>query len=112
MVTVDAHTIYAPDYVTKCVTTLLRSGATNVGGMAAHLGDYAALTPRRDADAMSRAILVIAALPEAARRQARRGRDYVCREWSRDKAFVELRRSLMEAATGVIHQTGEGEVAA
>jgi hypothetical protein len=86
--------------------------ATNVGGMAAHLGAYAALTPRRDADAMSRAILVVAALPEVARRQARRGRDYVCREWGREKAFAELRRSLVEAATGTSQPVTPGEVAA
>ena len=30
--------------------------------------------------------------------QARRGREYVCREWSRDKAFRELERSLADAA--------------
>ena len=99
----------APLEALACETPVV---ATNVGGMAAHLGGYAALTPRRDPDAMCRAILVTAALPEAARRQARRGRDYVCREWSRDKAFVDLRRSLMEAATGVVHRTPEGEVAA
>jgi hypothetical protein len=71
--------------------------ATDVGGMAAHLGDYAALTPRRDAEAMARALLVVAAVPHAARRQARRGRAYVCREWSRDLAFQALRRSLITA---------------
>jgi glycosyltransferase involved in cell wall biosynthesis len=70
--------------------------ATDVGGMAAHLRDYAALTPRRDADAMARALLVVAAVPHAARRQARRGRQYVCREWSRERAFRALRRSLMD----------------
>jgi glycosyltransferase involved in cell wall biosynthesis len=86
--------------------------ATNVGGMAAHLGDYAALTPRRDADAMSRALLVAAALPEVARRQARRGRAYVCREWSREKAFAELRRSLMEVVTAATEHIPPGEVAA
>jgi glycosyltransferase involved in cell wall biosynthesis len=74
--------------------------ATNVGGMASHLGDYATLTPRRDAGAMARALLNIAASPEAARTQARRGRDYVCREWSRTKAFHELHRSLVNAAVG------------
>jgi D-inositol-3-phosphate glycosyltransferase len=75
--------------------------ATNVGGMAAHLGDYAALTPRRDPEAMARALLVVAALPEAARRQARRGRQYVCREWTRDKAFRELQRSLTAVASDI-----------
>ena len=37
--------------------------ATNVGGMAAHLGEYAALTRRRDASAMTNALLKIAANP-------------------------------------------------
>ena len=72
--------------------------ATNVGGMAAHLGDYATLTRRRDPGAMTNALLKIAANPEAARVQARRGREYVCREWSRDKAFHELERSLVSAS--------------
>jgi glycosyltransferase involved in cell wall biosynthesis len=71
--------------------------ATDVGGMAAHLRNYAALTPRRDAEAMARALLVIAAVPHAARRQSRRGRAYVCREWNRDLAFDALRRSLTTA---------------
>ena len=72
--------------------------ATDVGGMAAHLGNYATLTPRRDAEAMARAILVTAAVPHAARLQARRGREYVRREWSREKAFLELRESLFAVA--------------
>jgi D-inositol-3-phosphate glycosyltransferase len=71
--------------------------ATDVGGMAVHLGHYAALTPRRDAEAMARALIVIAAVPHAARLQARRGRAYVCREWNRDLAFEALRRSLTTA---------------
>jgi hypothetical protein len=66
--------------------------------MAAHLGDYATLTARRDSRAMTNALLKIAGNPEAARVQARRGREYVCREWSRDKAFRELERSLADAA--------------
>jgi hypothetical protein len=72
--------------------------ATAVGGMAAHLGDYAALTPRRDADAMARALKAIATDQKAARAWARRGRDYVGREWSREKAFRELQRSLSSVA--------------
>lgn len=71
--------------------------ATKVGGMGAHLGDYATLTARRDSRAMTNALLKIAGNPEAARVQARRGREYVCREWSRDKAFRELERSLADA---------------
>jgi glycosyltransferase involved in cell wall biosynthesis len=84
--------------------------ATEVGGMAAHLGDYAMLTPRRDAGAMADAILTIAMNPLAARAQARRGRDYVCREWSRAKAFDELHRSLVNASAAV--ETNEPERAA
>ena len=61
--------------------------ATAVGGMAAHLGDYATLTPRRDADAMTQALLRVAANPGAAREQARRGREYVSREWSREQGL-------------------------
>jgi len=72
--------------------------ATAVGGMAAHLGDYAALTPRRDADAIARALKAIATDQKAARAWARLGRDYVCREWSREKAFRELQRTLSSIA--------------
>jgi glycosyltransferase involved in cell wall biosynthesis len=79
--------------------------ATAVGGMAAHLGDYVALTPRRDADAMARALKAIATDQKAARAWARRGRDYVCREWSREKAFRELHRSL----SSVARRTGNHE---
>jgi Glycosyl transferases group 1 len=68
--------------------------ATRVGGMAAHLGEYATLTPRRDPDAMATALLAIAAGTRTARAQARRGREYVCREWSREKAFSQLQRTL------------------
>ena len=69
--------------------------ATNVGGMAAHLGAYATLTPRRDVNAMAHALLSVAVNPHAARAQARRGREYVCRDWSRGKAFSELHQSLV-----------------
>jgi D-inositol-3-phosphate glycosyltransferase len=64
--------------------------ATAVGGMAAQLRGYASLTPRRDAAAMADAFLAIAASPPAARAQAATGREYVRREWSREKAFVDL----------------------
>jgi glycosyltransferase involved in cell wall biosynthesis len=74
--------------------------ATRVGGMAAHLGEYARLTPRRDVEAMADALTRIAADPHAARAQARRGREYVCREWSRDRAFRELHRTLSDVAWG------------
>jgi glycosyltransferase involved in cell wall biosynthesis len=72
--------------------------ATRVGGMAAHLGEYATLTPRRDADAMTQALLNIAANPGPARDQARRGREYVSREWSRTRAFQELYSVLADVA--------------
>ena len=70
--------------------------ATAVGGMAAHLAPYATLTPRRDVQAMADALLAVAADPVHARERARLGRAYVCREWSRDKAFAELRRVFEE----------------
>ena len=86
--------------------------ATDVGGMAAHLRDYAALTPRRDSEAMARALLVIAAVPHAARRQARRGRGYVHHEWNRDLAFRALRRSLLTAVSPATDIGSRGEEAA
>jgi glycosyltransferase involved in cell wall biosynthesis len=78
-----------------CVTPVV---ATAVGGMAVQLDGYASLTPRQDPDAMANALLEIAAHPEQARLRTRRGRDHVCREWSRDKAFRDLRRILAEVA--------------
>jgi glycosyltransferase involved in cell wall biosynthesis len=72
--------------------------ATNIDGIAAHLDRYARLTPRRDVDAMARAILEVAADPSAARAGARRGGDYVRMHWSRARALNELRRSLTSAA--------------
>jgi glycosyltransferase involved in cell wall biosynthesis len=72
--------------------------ATDVGGMAAHLGPFARLTPRRDAHAMAQAILDVASDPSSAREQARRGREYVRANWSRERAFLELHRSLALAA--------------
>lgn len=64
--------------------------ATAVGGMAALLQGYASLTPRRDAAAMADALIAIAGNPDAARAQALLGREFVCREWSRHKAFSDL----------------------
>ena len=72
--------------------------ATAVGGLSAHLGDVAILTPRRDAVAMASALLQIASNPREARVQARRGREYVVRHWSRARAFAELQHLLAEAA--------------
>ena len=72
--------------------------ATDVGGMAAHLAPYARLTPRCDVPAMAQAILEVAADPVASREQARKGREYVRANWSRERAFGELYRSLALAA--------------
>ena len=72
--------------------------ASAVGGLAAHLGAVATLTPRRDAVAMAAAILQVASNPGVARAQARRGREYVERHWNRTRAFAELRQVLAEAA--------------
>ena len=47
--------------------------ATAIGGMAAHLGPYAALTPRRDAAAMADAMLSVAFDPGARPRRSRAG---------------------------------------
>ena len=85
--------------------------ATAVGGMAAHLGEYATLTPRRNHEAMTQALLNAAGNPESARAQARRGREYVCREWSRTRAFHELHRSLADVARGV-HENASQRAAA
>jgi glycosyltransferase involved in cell wall biosynthesis len=71
--------------------------ATAVGGLV-HLREYATLTPRRDAEAITRAVLAIAADVDAARAQARRGREYVRRAWSRDLAFESLRAVLTDIA--------------
>lgn len=72
--------------------------ATNIDGMAAHLGPFARLTPRRDATAMAQAILEVASNPLAARTDARRGREYVRTHWNRARAFSELQRSLASVA--------------
>ena len=72
--------------------------ASAVGGLAAHLGPVASLTPRRDAVAMASAILQVASNPGEARLRARRGREYVARYWNRARAFAELRQVLAEAA--------------
>jgi glycosyltransferase involved in cell wall biosynthesis len=72
--------------------------ASAVGGLAAHLGEVAVLTPRRDAVAMASAILQVASNSGPARDRARRGREYVVRHWSRPRAFAELEQVLAEAA--------------
>jgi glycosyltransferase involved in cell wall biosynthesis len=63
---------------------------TAVGGLAANLGGYARLTPRRDPEAMARELLWIFENRQAARAQALAGRDFVIREWGRQKAFGAL----------------------
>lgn len=72
--------------------------ATAVGGMATVLPGYARLTPRRDAEAMARELAWVASHPEEARQQALRGRAYVQREWSREKAFGDLKHVLESVA--------------
>ncbi len=49
---------------------------------------------------MADALLAIAARPDAARAQARSGREYVCREWSREKAFGDLAMVFESVANG------------
>lgn len=71
--------------------------ATDIGGMAVQLKGYAQLTPRRDADAMARAIQWVARSPAAAREQAMKGRAYVYAEWRREKAFGDLKTVLEQA---------------
>ncbi|MGH9145754.1 MAG: glycosyltransferase [Vicinamibacterales bacterium] len=77
--------------------------ATAVGGMAVQLDGYAWLTPRQDPEAMARAFLQLAANPDAARSQARTGREYVRRDWNKQKAFGDLQRVLQEV---VSHRSG------
>jgi glycosyltransferase involved in cell wall biosynthesis len=67
---------------------------TAVGGMSRILPGYARLVAKRDAEAMAKEFLWVAAHPEEAARQALKGRDYVLREWDRSKAFAELQRVL------------------
>ena len=86
-----------------CATPVV---ATAVGGMAVQIRRYARLTPRRNAEAMADAFLAIAADPESARAQARRGREYVCSEWSRTRAFGDLARILAEVAAPVRERRG------
>ena len=42
--------------------------------------------------------MAVAGNPNAARAQARLGREYVCREWSREKAFGDLALVLQAVA--------------
>jgi glycosyltransferase involved in cell wall biosynthesis len=68
--------------------------ATDIGGMAVQLNGHAQLTPRRDPDAMARAMRWVAEHPSDARAQALRGREYVRANWDRQKVFADLKRVL------------------
>ena len=48
---------------------------------------------------MAEAFLSIAKDPAPARARARAGREYVCRDWSREKAFADLAMVLHQVAT-------------
>ena len=61
-----------------------------VGGMQVQLQGYARFAPRRDPEAMCEQFLWVAANREQARAQALEGREYVIREWNREKAFSDL----------------------
>jgi len=58
------------------------------------LKGYARLTPLRDPEAMAEQFLWVRANPDQARAQALQGREFVIREWNRQKAFVDLLRVL------------------
>ncbi|MBV9769061.1 MAG: glycosyltransferase family 4 protein [Bryobacterales bacterium] len=73
---------------------------TAVGGMARIAPDYVRLTPRRDADAMANEFLWIASHRGEALAQAKRGREFIEREWNRERAFSSLRDVLTAAARG------------
>jgi glycosyltransferase involved in cell wall biosynthesis len=72
--------------------------ATAVGGMAMQLAGYARLVQRRDARVMADELVWIAAHRDEARAQALRGREYVVREWDREKAFADLAQVFDEVA--------------
>lgn len=74
--------------------------ATDIGGMAVQLKGYAQLTPRRDVEAMVKAIWWVARNPRDAREQAIKGRRYVEENWYREKAFGDLKHVLEQAAGG------------
>jgi hypothetical protein len=58
--------------------------------MARLMPGYARLTPRRDPQAMAEEFLWVSTHREEAVAQALHGREYVCREWSRERAFASL----------------------
>jgi glycosyltransferase involved in cell wall biosynthesis len=88
---------FSPLEALACGTPVV---ATSVGGMAAHLKGFAQLTPRRDADAMARAIVWVAGHPVEAREQALKGQRYVEAHWRREKAFSDLKNVLEHALNG------------
>jgi hypothetical protein len=69
--------------------------------MALLLKEYARLTPRRDAHAMAAEILWLARNGQAARAQALEGREFIVREWSRERAFAELSNVLRDVCESV-----------
>lgn len=73
--------------------------ATAVGGMARTLPGFATLTPVADVNAMAQALGWVAAHPAEARAQALRGREMVTAQWSRRKAFDDLRRVFDEVTS-------------
>jgi glycosyltransferase involved in cell wall biosynthesis len=73
--------------------------ATAVGGMAVQLQGHARLTPRRDPEAMCQEFLWIANNRAAARAQALAGREYILKEWRREKAFGDLLRVFGEVCS-------------
>jgi len=83
----------------EAMTCGIPAVCTAVGGLAANLNGYARLTPRRDPEAMARELLWVSQNRQAARAQALAGREFVIKEWSREKAFSDL-RDLFEAVRG------------
>ena len=82
--------------------------ATAVGGLELNLPGHARLVPPRDPNAMADALLWIASNREEARAQALRGREFVAREWSRERAFGELREALHDVRAEFERRHGVG----
>ena len=72
--------------------------ASEVGGMAEVLPEYARMFPRGDDTAAAEQLAWVAANPSEARAQALRGRDFVGREWNSHLAFSGLQDALATAA--------------
>jgi glycosyltransferase involved in cell wall biosynthesis len=75
--------------------------ASEVGGMAVVLPEFARLFPRRDDAVAAEQLAWVAANPSEARAQALLGRDFVAREWNCHLAFSGLRDALVSAAGAV-----------